>query len=102
MISHLTHLGGIVVALLLKLYPLISEWYWQFRWMHLRGRCAKRPRRAERARYFEQKVDPILEKISKEGIEALTDAEKKILKEAAKIDKTQLKKNKIIPFDPFR
>ena len=103
-ISHLTHLGGIVVALLyLKLYPLISDWYRQFRVDASERQMRKEAeRRAERARYFEQKVDPILEKISKEGMEALTAAEKKILKEASKIDKTQLKKNKIIPFDPFR
>ncbi len=103
-ISHLTHLGGIVVALVyVKLYPLITGWYEEFRaGQEQRRRRSNVEDQAKRARYFEENVDPILAKISREGMDSLTKEEKQILKNAARSDKERLKRNKIIPFDPFR
>lgn len=103
-ISHITHLGGIIVALIyIKLHPLISEWYHNMV-TGIKQRQYRKNRAAEQARerFFEQKVDPILEKISKQGMESLTMQERKILKDAARYDRYRLKKGRIIPLDPFR
>lgn len=103
-ISHLTHLGGIIVALFyVKLYPYIFEVVREYT-----GRIKEKHRRndaeknREFSRYFEQQVDPILEKISREGMQSLTMKEKEILKKAARRDRGRLKNNKIVPLDPFR
>jgi len=103
-ISHITHLGGIIVALIyIKLHPMISEWYNNVV-NGIKQRQYRRNRAAEQARerFFEQKVDPILEKISKQGMGSLTMQERKILKDAARYDWYRLKKGRIIPLDPFR
>jgi hypothetical protein len=52
--------------------------------------------------FFEKEIDPILEKISREGMNALTKDERTLLKKAASQNKDRLKSGKIIPFDPFR
>lgn len=103
-ISHLTHLGGIIVALFyVKLYPYIFE---VFREYSEKIKEKRRRNDAEKtrefSRYFEQQVDPILEKISREGMQSLTMKEKEILKKAARRDRGRLKNNKIVPLDPFR
>ncbi|MBN1603211.1 MAG: rhomboid family intramembrane serine protease [Chitinispirillaceae bacterium] len=103
-ISHLTHLGGIIVALFyVKLYPYIFE---VFREYSEKIKEKRRRNDAEKtrefSRYFEQQVDPILEKISREGMQSLTMKEKEILKKAARRDRERLKNNKIVPLDPFR
>ncbi|NLD98823.1 MAG: rhomboid family intramembrane serine protease [Fibrobacter sp.] len=103
-ISHITHLGGILVALAyIKLYPYVSGYYTSFT-SFISERAARRrlAQKKARNRYFEQNVDPILEKISKFGMESLTKKEKKILRNAARYNKDELKKKRIIPFDPFR
>jgi membrane associated rhomboid family serine protease len=103
-ISHLTHLGGIVVALFyVKLYPYIFE---VVRGYSDRVHEKHHLKEIENARFhkqfFEEQVDPILEKISREGMQALTKKEKDVLKKAAQRDRGRLKKNKIVPMDPFR
>jgi membrane associated rhomboid family serine protease len=103
-ISHLTHLGGIIVALFyVKLYPYIFEVVREY---SERIKEKRRRNDAEKAgeysRFFEQQVDPILEKISREGMQSLTMKEKEILKKAARRDRGRLKNNKIVPLDPFR
>jgi hypothetical protein len=103
-ISHLTHLGGILVAIgYLKLYPYVSGWSHDFFcfFKEYRNR-KKRDAEIAKARYFENTVDPVLEKISHEGMSSLTKQEKKILKNAARFDRNRLKKQRIIPFDFFR
>lgn len=103
-ISHITHLGGIIVALIyIKLHPIITEWYHNI----VSGLKESENRRKKAAklaeeRYFEQNIDPILEKISKQGMQSLTAREKKVLKEASKNNRDRLKKGPIIPLDPFR
>jgi membrane associated rhomboid family serine protease len=103
-ISHLTHLGGIVVAFLyIKLYPIVSAKIeislerWNER--KIRGRAVED---AQRKRYFEQSIDPILDKIARQGMDSLTADEKKILRSASKNDKGRLKGARVIPFDLFR
>lgn len=103
-IAHLTHLGGIVVGYLyLKLYPSVASW-WSERKSLVEEQ--QRRKRAEdylaREKHFEEDVDPILKKISEEGMESLTRKEKAILKRAAQTDRERLKKRKILPFDFFR
>jgi hypothetical protein len=53
-------------------------------------------------KFFEEQIDPILAKISREGMESLTKEERNLLKQAASRNKNKLKSGKIIPFDPFR
>ncbi len=103
-ISHITHLGGIIVALIyIKLYPVITQWYHNIAsGITQRHYRKKRAAEQERERFFEQKVDPILEKISKQGMQSLTMQERKILKDAARYNRHRLKKGRIIPLDPFR
>jgi len=103
-ISHLTHLGGIVVAVLyVKLYPSVIGWFDERRERAAENYARERVRRdADRKKYFEETVDPILDKIAKYGMESLSGKEKAILKEAAHRDRERLKKNKILPFDLFR
>jgi hypothetical protein len=104
-VAHLTHLGGILVAIAyLRWYPLISDRLQrnsvlrEERVLRQRAEAAARKRR-----FFEEEVDPILDKISREGRDALTPREKNILKKAAASkEKDQIKKRKIIPFDIFR
>lgn len=103
-VSHLTHLGGILVAFgYLKIYPYVAGWFQE---RHEKQNERKLRQRAEteveRKKFFEQMVDPILDKIAKQGMGSLTDQEKKILKKAASFDSARLKKGKIIPLDPFR
>jgi membrane associated rhomboid family serine protease len=103
-ISHLTHLGGIVVAFLyLKTYPAIATWYEELRSTRSQHSARERAEQtAQRKRYFESTVDPILEKIAKQGMESLTKQERRILEEASRTDRDRLKKNKILPFDLFK
>ena len=102
-ISHITHLGGIVVALsYVKLYPLFTGFFENISTMRSERLSRRRAEEeAGRKAFFEREVDPILEKIAREGMESLTKEEKQILKKAAARDKERLKRKKIIPFDPF-
>jgi len=84
--SHLTHLGGIVVAwIYLKLFPMlqteIGKWLYA---QKLKNRQANAARESRRKKDFEQRVDSILGKISKIGMESLTSAEVKILQSASR------------------
>jgi membrane associated rhomboid family serine protease len=104
-ISHITHLGGILVAIAyLRWYPRVSGWLQ----LHITLRNERQMRqRAESAakerRYFEEKIDPILDKISREGKDALSAEERRILEKAATSkNKEYFKKKKIIPFDLFK
>jgi membrane associated rhomboid family serine protease len=83
MVAHLIHFGGIAVAFAwLKGFPRVESWYgkrkelWDEKVMRMRVE-----EQISRKKYYEGKVDPILEKISREGEGALTKEEKEILKE---------------------
>lgn len=100
-IAHLTHLGGIAVAIIyLKAQPLVC------RFMTGAGVFRAQPRGSTddghvgaRGRYFEEVIDPILQKISLHGVESLTAREREILRRASNGARRTVKDRKIIPFD---
>jgi membrane associated rhomboid family serine protease len=103
-IAHLLHFGGIVVAICyLKAGPLLNDWMTvqkeRLREEAMRSRVKEN---LDRKRFYDDKVDPVLAKISSQGIESLTREEKKILKSAGKNSSDLLKKERVIPFEAFR
>ncbi len=90
-IAHLTHLGGIIVAILyLRYYNKVTAWD-----THRRAVKAERTMRhcaetkIQKDRYFEEVIDPILKKISEQGMSSLTDKEKKELKRVSDKERDQ-------------
>jgi membrane associated rhomboid family serine protease len=88
-IAHLTHLGGILIAILyLKYYNQITSW-----WIHQQALKAEKimRHRAEqkhrRDQYIEGVIDPLLKKISEQGMESLTKDEKNTLEHFSKISR---------------
>jgi membrane associated rhomboid family serine protease len=81
-IAHLVHLGGIAAAFIyLKGGPVLAAWRRDRR--ELRNERETRRRAEElagRKKHYEEKVDPLLEKISREGMGALTREEIAMLK----------------------
>ena len=83
-VSQVAHLGGAVVGYVYLRYEH------RFRmWIFERGRLRERREAEQRARQDEEwrhfvadELDPILDKISREGIHTLTDAEKRLLRQA--------------------
>ena len=103
-LAHWTHLGGIVVGFAyLKLYEPVAGY---LRDLHDALRDRDRRRRREESvrkeRYFEDVIDPILKKISQQGMESLTKKERDALQQASKSDRQRLKSRQIIPFELFR
>ncbi|MFW6221882.1 MAG: rhomboid family intramembrane serine protease [Fibrobacterota bacterium] len=100
-IAHLTHLGGIVVALIyLKSYEPVMRWWEEHNEKKYEREMRNRAEsRASKERHFEEVIDPILKKISEKGMDSLTREEKKKLSEASKSHKEQFKKRRIFPFD---
>jgi membrane associated rhomboid family serine protease len=85
-VSHLTHLGGIVIGVLyVKAFPFFSAFleHAKTRAEAVRRASDERKKNAERD-YFENVIDPILKKISDHGMESLTKDEKKALDEASR------------------
>jgi membrane associated rhomboid family serine protease len=100
-VAHFTHLGGIVMALLyIKTYDPVMNWLSERR--SLRQERSMRRRAEENAgkkRHFEEVIDPILKKISEQGMESLTGKEKAQLREASRKSPDQMRKTGIIPFE---
>ena len=85
-VSHLTHLGGIVIGVLyVKAFPFLSAFLEnaKARAEAVRTRAEERKKNADRD-YFKNVIDPILKKISDHGMESLTKDEKKALEEASR------------------
>lgn len=104
-ISHLTHLGGILIAIAyLRWYPKVSGWLVTRGQLQSERSMRQRAESAVQQRhFFEDVIDPILEKISRDGEHSLSPQERNLLKKVAQSkDRDQLKKNKIVPFDPFK
>jgi membrane associated rhomboid family serine protease len=85
-ISHITHLGGIIIAYLnLRYYDKIVAWN-----IHRNALKAEKTMRInaekkiQKDRYFEEVIDPILKKISEHGMDSLTKEEKRKLDDASK------------------
>jgi membrane associated rhomboid family serine protease len=100
-VSHLTHLGGIVIGVLyVKAFPFFASFLEnaKARAEKVRRTSDERKKNAERD-YFENVIDPILKKISDHGMESLTKDEKKALEEASKrTKKTADGRDKLLPF----
>lgn len=103
-ISHLTHLGGILVAICyIKLYPLILRISESTSSVRSKKVIQKQKTKSvDDDKFFEEQIDPILAKISREGMDSLTKEERNLLKQASSRNRNRLKSGKIIPFDPFR
>jgi membrane associated rhomboid family serine protease len=103
-ISHLTHLGGILVAICyIKLYPLILRISESTASVHSKRVIQQQKAKCtEDNKFFEEQIDPILAKISREGMDSLTKEERNLLKQASSRNRNRLKNGKIIPFDSFR
>jgi membrane associated rhomboid family serine protease len=99
-IAHLTHLGGIFVALVyLKGYPLFERWADGRRERREpRTVCLKAVQPVAKESRFSDVIDPILEKISKQGMSALTPADKETLQRASKRQREDEARGKILPF----
>lgn len=81
-IAHLTHLGGIIVALLyLRYYNKAMAWDSHRRAVGAEKTMRQRAeKKIQKDRYFEEVIDPILKKIAEQGMDSLTDEEKRELK----------------------
>lgn len=103
-VAHLMHFGGIIAALgYLKGGPFIDKWLTaQKDRLHEEMVKTRAKENVNRKRFYEEKVDPVLAKISSRGIESLTPEEKKILKEAGKNNSERLKSEKMVPFEAFK
>jgi membrane associated rhomboid family serine protease len=102
-VAHLVHLGGIVVAFAyLKMWPKVEEKIDDYRALEQeKAMRARAEDAAAQKRFFDESIDPILDKISKSGMESLTKEEKKLLERAAK-HKEEMRNRKIIPIDAWR
>jgi membrane associated rhomboid family serine protease len=99
-VSHLTHLGGIVIGVLyVKAFPFLTTFLEtaKDRAETMRYNAAVRRENAEKD-YFGNVIDPILKKISEHGIDSLTKDEKQILEQSSKRKKSTDGSDKILPF----
>jgi membrane associated rhomboid family serine protease len=103
-VAHAAHLGGILTGVFFVRSAVHWEWRWGWRWPRL-SRARRQPARrlvrvssekpaawarSRRAapedlppeEYLSQEVDPILDKISAQGIQSLTERERRILETA--------------------
>jgi len=103
-IAHITHLGGILVGFLyMKGYDKINYLIEHFRDLaRQRAQRMRNEHSRQRDRHFETVIDPILKKISQQGMDSLTQRERSILKNASTVEKEKMKKRNIVPFDLFR
>jgi membrane associated rhomboid family serine protease len=88
-LAHATHLAGYGFGYLVLRFGDRMETAWEHYLSGVRRRKAMRQsmKTKEKRDFYLEQVDPILEKISKEGAEALSDMEKHILKKAGEYGK---------------
>jgi membrane associated rhomboid family serine protease len=103
-VAHLTHLGGIVVALAyIKIEPLYCRWHeGRVRIQQEKKRRAWVEGALARERYFDEVIDPLLQKISVGGMSALSAHEKKILRDMSKETREKIRSRNIVPFELFK
>lgn len=85
-VAHLIHFGGIAVAFVYcKGGGRLAQRYFEVKQVLQEKKTRSAVERTfTRKRFFDEQIDPILEKISREGMESLTEEEKKILRDAGK------------------
>lgn len=88
-IAHSAHLGGAALGYVyIKSLGYGVAPRWLLWWQDFRNLFKRRPRptrarrRASREEFIREQIDPILEKISREGMQSLTREERKILESA--------------------
>lgn len=102
-IAHFVHLGGIVVAFAyLRGVPYANGWLDLQKSMAAeRTQRRRAEQRAARTRLFNEQIDPILDKISKNGMESLTQAERRLLEQAAK-NREETRQGKIVSLEAWK
>jgi len=100
-VAHITHLGGIIVALIyIKGYEPFMNWKREKEALKSeRTMRTNAEKAAKQKRFFEDQIDPILKKISEKGMDSLTKEEKRLLFSASQKNKHQFKDSSIIPHD---
>lgn len=84
-ISRIAHLGGLLFGYLYLRYEIyILDWVTTVEGWILRHEGEGRTGDAEKTSYISRRIDPILDKISKHGLQSLTRRERKILLRAKK------------------
>jgi len=104
-VSHITHLGGILVALAyLKWYSVGTNVIEEIRSRtHEKTMRRKALERAHKKKVFEEQIDPILAKISRDGMDSLLPHEKKLLEKTARSSESAtLKRGNVLPFISFK
>jgi membrane associated rhomboid family serine protease len=103
-VAHLTHLAGILTALAyVKGYPLAEAFVRRRRAaLDVRQRQRETARKADEMHYFDEVIDPILKKISTQGMESLTPEEHRTLKTASRLQRERAAQSKVVPIDLFR
>ena len=84
-VAHFAHLGGMLFGLIYLKYPR-----WKAKLRGWQGEQTRKQhlkvvyRRQDEVRKLQKEVDDLLDKINREGLDALTDAEKKRLEQASR------------------
>jgi membrane associated rhomboid family serine protease len=94
-IAHLTHLGGIMVALVYV--KGVQSAAWLSRRIYRQNTAVTNPEDNTVRNYDESQVDPILEKIHLHGMDSLTRQERNTLLRFSA--ESRKKRGKVIPFD---
>jgi len=100
-IAHLTHLAGILVGIaFVKFSDPVTRWIEGAR--ERRRESAQRRSaelRARQDRFFRERVDPILKKVSEEGMESLTLGERRLLRAASRRNQGRWTGHYVVPRD---
>ncbi len=88
-VAHLTHLFGLLGGWLFVRFEGPLEMWWQGRARRTERRLTEKAAEVlvDREEYFDTRVDPILKKISKYGIDSLTRQERSVLEKASGLRK---------------
>jgi len=78
-IGHMAHLGGAVTGWFYTRRLGFGGAFWMQRFFRDRRRNRERQERMDPNEFISQEIDPILDKIAREGIHSLTRAERRIL-----------------------
>ena len=78
-IGHVAHLGGAILGWFYARRLGFGGSFWFQRFVRDRRRNRERQERMDPNEFISQEIDPILDKIAKEGIHSLTRAERRIL-----------------------
>ena len=78
-VGHVAHLGGAMLGWFYTRKLGFGGAFWLQRFVRDRRRTRERQERMDPSDFISQEIDPILDKIAKEGIHSLTRAERRIL-----------------------